>query len=63
MKTGYACENCDDFTERSTDIFQCLWCLKEICENCYYSWKTCKECAATRTDAELEARFNKDADL
>lgn len=58
MKSGYACDNCNEFTQSRAWIFNCIECEKEICESCMYSWATCKECAAGKTDEFLSARFN-----
>lgn len=57
MISGYKCENCDKFHTRKSDIFKCLSCHKEICEICFGSFATCKECAAKVTPEFLEARF------
>lgn len=58
MKTGFTCDNCNEFTQSIAWIFPCIECGKEICESCMYSWATCKECAAGKTDEFLAARFD-----
>jgi hypothetical protein len=58
MTLGYRCDNCLGFTEARSWIFNCIECGKEICEDCMYSWATCKECAAGKTDEFLAARFD-----
>ena len=58
MTPGYRCDNCKEFTQSIAWIFNCIECEKEICESCMYSWATCKECAAGKTDEFLAARFD-----
>jgi hypothetical protein len=61
MKTGYACENCNEFTESRAWIFDCVWCGKEICESCFDMWGACKECSAGKTESELKAHYEKES--
>lgn len=58
MKSGYICDNCQAGHVYRSFIFRCLWCEKEICESCMYSWQACKECAVGKTDQQLEIVYN-----
>lgn len=58
MTAGYRCDNCKEFTQAKSWIFNCIECDKEICESCMYSWATCKECAVGKTDKFLSERFD-----
>lgn len=59
MKHAYICDNCQKATELRSWIFHCIECGREICETCMHGWATCKTCAVGKTNAELEARFEK----
>jgi hypothetical protein len=58
MTKGFRCDNCAEFTQAKAWIFSCIECGKEICESCMYSWATCKECAAGKSDEFLQQRFD-----
>lgn len=60
MKRGYICDNCDRGSTSRDWMFACIFCGKEICGSCLYSWATCKECAAGKVDAEIQERFERE---
>lgn len=58
MKIVYKCENCGDTSELSSWIFSCVFCGKEICENCMFGYATCHDCASNRTIEEIKNTFD-----
>lgn len=58
VKTVYICENCNEEHDRTTWIFDCIECGKEICEDCMYGWGTCRECAVGKTNEFLQKRWD-----
>ncbi len=57
-KTMYICGNCQAAHDLRAWVFTCQYCDKEICEHCMDSCATCKECAMTRTQEEIQAKFD-----
>jgi hypothetical protein len=60
MKTIYQCDNCGTVHINRIWIFSCIDCGKEICDDCMYSWATCKGCAKGKTDEFLKKRFDEE---
>jgi hypothetical protein len=57
VKIVYQCDNCTATTPHKEWIFPCIFCGKEICESCMDGSATCRECAATKTEEEIEKAF------
>lgn len=60
MRIAYVCDSCDKVQILRRWIFTCLYCEKEICEDCMHGYATCKECAKGKTEQELSAKFNEE---
>lgn len=58
MRILYQCEACQCAHKIRSWIFHCWDCGKEVCEDCMYSYATCKDCAKSKTDDELKERFD-----
>lgn len=58
MTLGYICDNCKRTQTRRSLIFNCIFCDKEICEDCMFGLATCKTCAASKKESELQAKFD-----
>lgn len=50
MKISYSCDNCYCQYIKRDDIFGCKKCAKEICINCEFHDKICKNCGKNRID-------------
>ena len=53
----YQCEACKYDHASPDSIFFCIHCNKEICEACFYSYQTCKDCAGTMTITQMELAY------
>lgn len=58
MRIGYICDYCNITQTIKWFIFKCLYCDREICEDCMYGYATCKQCAAGKSDAVLKLKFD-----
>ena len=55
---AWVCESCRSPQKFRDNVFECLGCGREICDDCGWAFQFCKPCANGRSDEELRVAAN-----